>query len=163
MQILFCESFSLTAIGHWICVYYNKVCRKIWVYDSLNTMSLSRIHKRCIQILYPFIDLESDVVFKRLLFTQASGIFASANAISLVLGKDPSFIRFKLNSDSRIGDEAIYLRRHIAQIFREKILSCFPVDFVIPKGFSNFTADFVNYIFEILFSREDVLIGKIIF
>lgn len=133
VQILYSGSDSAKDIGHWICIYYNSAKNKVHVYDSLfkkNEKFWKDIHNEAIQRLYPEVNVKKDIVFEQLLTIQrknvACGVYACANVVSLVLGYDPTKIQYKIN-EKQNEDEAKFLRKHLAQIFRYKTLSMFPI------------------------------------
>lgn len=116
-------------VGHWICVHFKHPENKLFVYDSFNSNHLSSEHKDIISKLYPSINLLTDIVFKHLKYTQktvtACGVFAAMCAITLVLGKDPSTINFKICYENE-EDEAKYLRLHLLKIIDEFCITHFP-------------------------------------
>lgn len=135
IQIFFCNIGR--PIGHWICIYYNYIEAKVYVYDSffddpkLSVPSSWQIqHIQAIRRLYPKINETTDIIFVRLKTIQPNliscGVFACANIVSLALGYDPASIQYQINKNNKV-DEVKSLRIHLAKIFRTKKISLFPI------------------------------------
>ena len=106
---------------HWRCLAFNG--SKLYVYDSLAGGTLDRLvdeEKEYIRLRYPTIR-EIDIIFEKVQQQPVGvscGIYASAFATSVVLGRDPC-------TDKYSKDE-ILMRRHFVQIVKDESLSLFP-------------------------------------
>lgn len=116
-------------IGHWICINYKYQENKVYIYDSFNSKQLPNENKNAIKKLYPNIDLQKDIIFKSLKTKQndvySCGAYSCANAISLVLGREPSQINYKICNDST-ESESKYLREHLQTIIHANQITEMP-------------------------------------
>lgn len=53
-------------IGHWICVFYRYITNKVYIYDSLNSTKIVPAIEKTIRVLYPTINIETDIVMRPL-------------------------------------------------------------------------------------------------
>lgn len=115
-------------IGHWICANFRHHENRVFIYDSFNRHELSAHHQSVLEKLYPTINVATDVIFKQLRYNQRSGtecgVFAATNAITLMLGRDPSTINFKI-SDER-NKEAKYLRGQLFKMVEQNQILALP-------------------------------------
>lgn len=129
IQFLFEEPIC-SDIGHWICICFNYLEKKVYIFDSANSGQLTAKHRAVLKKLYPTIDLSSDIIFKPLKYCQkpasTCGVFAAVYAITLVLGKDPSQMNFKIYLNGSNSDEAKFLQSHLLKIAEDSKLSLFP-------------------------------------
>lgn len=127
MQFLYEGAGTAYEIGHWIFIFFSSLTNKLHVYNSTDVKTLTQRHKNCVKLLYPYINIQNDVIFDKLRNKQknatACGVYAAAYAISKAIGKNPTEIDFKM---SQSNDEALHLRLHLAKIVSERILLPFP-------------------------------------
>lgn len=116
-------------IGHWICVYYRHSTNKVYIYDSFNPVGIVTNIQKIIRVLYPSINVQTDIIMKPLKHAQQSavscGVFAAACATSLIFGKDPSNINFKICYQDGENEDR-FLRQHLLNIVEYSQLSSFP-------------------------------------
>lgn len=128
IQIIFDDPDVKGAIGHWRSIYYNYSTSKLYVYDSLNTGSLRSKMIQCIKKLYPLLNTQNGIIFKRVLSTQSDliscGVYAAAFAVTLAIGGDPSTEDYFV--DENQTDRTIPMRKHLWEILETKFLSVFP-------------------------------------
>lgn len=110
-------------LSHAICIFYQPSNQKVLVYDSLMKNKLEPRQKEIISQLYPF---KTDIVFMKPKTIQGythqtDAVFAMIYATMLLLGNDPCNHDFKLNTVS--GDETLYMRLHILNMFANRKLS----------------------------------------
>lgn len=120
----------LASLGHWICVHFRSADNTLYVYDSLYSRSLYARQQEIIRVIYPYIDLEVDVVFVRPYARQndisSCGVFALAYAISIIFERDPAALRLRLGR--RNNNISIHMRNHLLQILALQELSEFPTE-----------------------------------
>lgn len=125
VQILYGGEVAVNAIGHWICINYKTVTRKLYVYDSKLKNALDSTQQNIIRILYPA--MEGDVIFVEPKSVQTDntscGLFTIAYATSSLIDEDPAKLKLKLNNIR--GDQSLYLRLYILKMFANRKLTLF--------------------------------------
>lgn len=120
-------------IGHYVCVYYDHQKNAVFIYDPLYVDGID-VHPKVrasLEKLYPSVKGGggAEIVLVKPGTTQpdnvSCGLFSIAYATALIFGLDPKDM--KLNSASS-GDPAIYLRKHLEQIYRQRRITPFPMD-----------------------------------
>lgn len=115
---------DVEAVGHYICVFYKHSERRVYVYDSLVTKSLTKTQQKILDTLYPLAKYFRFVKPKTTQKDSTScGIFSIAYATTLILGEDPKKVSFKLE---RRGDQSMIMRNHVKKMLTNGKLSLFP-------------------------------------
>ena len=107
---------------HWRCLAYDG--SRLRVYDSLPSGKYELVNeeKEYIRLRYPTIR-EIDITFKKVQQQPVGvscGIYASAFATSVVLGRDPC--------EERYSNDEVLIRRHFVRIIENESLTLFPQD-----------------------------------
>lgn len=139
VQILYDGEVGSQDIGHAICINYQASSQNVLVYDSQMSEKLEPKQEEIIRKLYPF---KKGIVFKKPKTTQGlihtDPIFTIMYATMLLLNTDPSKNDLKLNTV--FGEEALYMRLHILDMFANEKLSLMKNEHKIRTMISNITA-----------------------
>lgn len=111
-------------IGHYICIRYESATSTVYVYDSsscghLNKNSLDIINLRYNNPTIPHVKvrtMQPDGL--------SCGVFAIANATTLILSRDPASIDYKIDGQNQ--NKSLTLRKHLSNMIRDRQLSMFP-------------------------------------
>lgn len=136
VQILYGGNFGEHVVGHYICVFYDASTQRVNVYDSLLEKRLTARQREIISRLYPYRSGIKFITPKTIQTDYTScGIFSIAYATTLILGKDPQQVRFRL---SKNGDRSMHMRKHVKKILESKHLEPFPEASTArqPRGFA---------------------------
>lgn len=125
IQILFGGAGGEDNIGHWKCIQYRADTRKVYVYDSLYSTMVDEVQQNIIFHMYPIT--EEDIIFVKPKYLQSGatscGIHSIFYATTMLLGKDPSEVKVKINEIR--GDKSLYMRLHVLKMFANKKLALF--------------------------------------
>lgn len=112
-------------INHWRTAYFDKDANKILIYDSLPSLTgskLSRPEKKYLSARFGFQVRPRDVTFAKMntkqLDESSCGLYAAAFAVTLFFGEDPSTVHY--------STIAMQLRRHFLQIITSNEITRFP-------------------------------------
>lgn len=126
VQILYGGEIGENVIGHFICVFYTVDDKIVHVFDSLNRNVL---HERQMEIINHRYPRRKEIIFVKPKTLQSDdtscGPLCIAYATTVILGGDPMKYEYKMNIN---GDQSMFLREHIKNIFEKYKLSHFPQD-----------------------------------
>lgn len=111
--------------NHYIVAHSQGDRNDVEIYCSLNNY-IHNEQRQLLQRIYPNKILRSRKVLTRQPDYTSCGIFAIANATSIILGQSPRNYALLLNEDDI--DHTMELRRHLAKIFRSEKIELFPRD-----------------------------------
>lgn len=121
VQILYSGDIGSENSGHAVCIYYEASSQNVFVYDSIMRTSINSIEQEIIQKLYPY---NTGYMFRRPKtrqgLSESCGIYAITYATALLLKKDP--VDFEFKSNDVYGEDALYLRIYILNMFANRKL-----------------------------------------
>lgn len=133
LQIIFtAPKEKLHTIGHYIVAHFVAADNIVRIYDSLHgSADRGRVLKEEELIILSRLYPSRQVMFIEPATKQpdgsSCGVFAVANATSIIFGQDPASYGLKLTNYQR-RDNTMALRNHLAQMYRGNQLELFPSD-----------------------------------
>lgn len=111
-------------IGHYICIRFESATNTVYVYDSSSFGHLNQNSLDIINLRYKTPKIQHVKVRTMQPDGLSCGAFAIANATTLILGRDPAAINYKI--DWEIENKSLTLRQHLFNMIQDRQLSMFP-------------------------------------
>lgn len=132
LQIIFtAPKERLYSIGHYIVAHFVAAENVVKIYDSLHGGGghgrvLRSEEMNILRRLYPGRQIMFVEPATKQPDGSSCGVFAIANATSIILGRDPATHGLKLLNATRRRDNTMALRNHLAQMYRRNQIELFP-------------------------------------
>lgn len=118
-------SIQNNIIGHYICIRYDSATNTVYVYDSSSFGQLDENSSEIINLRYNNPAIQHARVRTMQPDGLSCGVFAIANATTLIFGQDPAAVDYKIDCQNR--NKSLTLRKHLSKMIQDKQLAMFPV------------------------------------